>query len=1269
MTPDSQQVRRALNSGQFVPFFQPIVAVRTGKLVGFEVLARWDHPEMGIIAPDVFIPLAEKDGWIRELTAIIIRSAFASAAALLPSPLTISINISPLELHDAELTQQIRNLAEEAGFSLRRTVIEITESALAENPTQAYATVSALKELGCRIALDDFGTGYSSLRQLQSMPFDELKVDRSFVSSMTERRDSRKIVAAVIGMGQSLGLTTVAEGVETQEQADMLLWLGCDEAQGWLYGRPVPARELAAVIAAQRERPTAASFRWKNLTVGNLEGLPSQRLAQLQAVYDGAPVALGFLDRGLKYVNLNRRLADMHRKPLEEHFGRTISEVVPGVFAQIAPFLNRALRGEAVTDVEVKGSQPEETFLASYQPARDEAGEVVGISCAVIDFTARKRAEERLRQFERLVEGLEEMMAVVDRDYRFVLANRAYLRYRVMREEELVGRRVSDIVGSELFDGVLKAHFDECFNGGFVHFALRYRYPELGERDLDVSLAPVEMAEGVSAAACIFRDVTDIRRLERAETGWRKRIELAQQAGLRIGLWDWDIDANTVIWSDETYRQWGFTPETFSSRVEDAVTRIHHDDGARVALAIARVLSGEAKEFAEQYRIVRPDGSTCWIDAHGVMLQDEGLHMMGVGVDITGLKTIQRSLEESEEKYLLLLNSTAEAIYGLDLNGLCTFCNPACLRLLGYEKPADLLGKNMHQLMHHTRPDGTPYPTEECVIYRAIREGVPSHLSEEVLWRADGSRLFVEYWSHPMFRNGEPVGAVVTFLDLTERRRAEEARRASEAQYRELFENATYGIVVASEDGTLLDANPAVIRMLGYGSKEELLERNLQRDIELWGTSEIGARECEWMRKDGKTITVHLSSRAIRGPDGAVTQTQVIAEDVTERRSLEEQFRRAQKMEAVGQLAGGIAHDFNNLLTIINGYSDLLLHKLDRTDPERHLVEQIKDAGWRSAALTKQLLVFSRKQIVRPSHIDLNPVIANLEVMLRRIIGEDIALRSSLSAEPCPVLADRRTNRAGGDESRGQCAGRHAGRRRARHRNVARCLDDAYAAAHVNVRGGAYVVLTVRDTGAGMTEEVKNHLFEPFFTTKGPDKGTGLGLAVVHGIVRDCEGHIEVESQSGRGTTFRIFLPMAAVPSGQSAPVATEEQASRGGAETILLVEDDAAVRALTSHILSARGYFVLEAANGVAGLRIARSYTSRIDLLATDIVMPGITGRQLALAMRDSHPETRVLYLSGYSDTSFPRRAPGRRKEYLIEKPFKPEALAVKVREVLDAA
>jgi EAL domain-containing protein (putative c-di-GMP-specific phosphodiesterase class I) len=205
ITPNSQQVRHALDTGQFVPFFQPIAAVRTGELAGFEVLARWDHPDLGIIGPGAFIPLAERDGWIGELTTIIVRSAFAAAAALLPSPLTISINISPLELHDAELPQRIVSGAKKAGFSLKRTVIEITESAVSDHPRKARATVSALKEAGCRIALDDFGTGYSSLLQLQSMPFDAIKVDRSFVSSMTERRDSRKIVAAVLGMGQSLG--------------------------------------------------------------------------------------------------------------------------------------------------------------------------------------------------------------------------------------------------------------------------------------------------------------------------------------------------------------------------------------------------------------------------------------------------------------------------------------------------------------------------------------------------------------------------------------------------------------------------------------------------------------------------------------------------------------------------------------------------------------------------------------------------------------------------------------------------------------------------------------------------------------------------------------------------------------------------------------------------------------------------------------------------------------------------------------------------------
>ncbi len=1263
------EARRALAAGQFAPYFQPKVVLRTGKLAGFEVLTRWLHPDHGVISPNVFIPIAEKDGWIGEVTEQILCKALA-AASVIPAPLTLAINISPLQLRDSALPERIRTAAEQNRFSPDRIVVEITETALADNLDQARAMARELRALGCRIALDDFGTGYSSLHHLQSLPFDELKVDQSFVSSMAERRENRKIVGAVLGLGQSLGLATVAEGVETREQAEMLFWLGCDLGQGWLFGKPVPVEGLGAVLSEPREGAGVRSpFRWKKMSFGNLEGLPSQRLSQLRAIYDGAPVGLGFLDCGLRYVNLNQKLADMHGLPVEDHLGRSVAEMASDILPQIEPFLQRALQGEAIADVEIKQETNRKTFLASYRPARDEAGEVVGVSCAIVDFTARKEAEERLRQFERVVEGLEEMIVVIDRDYRYVLANRAFLNYRAVEVNKLIGRPVSEFFDGEIFESIVKGHLDDCFGGNTVHYDLRYRYPHLGDRDLQISYAPIWMSGGVVAAACVLRDVTEQKRLERAESGWQKRIELAQKAGLRIGLWDWDVKTNTVVWSDESCRQWGFTPGTFTGRVEDALTRIHPDDRLRVEESVGRVIAGLAEEYAEQYRVVWPDGGICWIDAHGVILRGDGVHMLGIGVDITHLKRIQQSLQESEENYLLLLNSTAEAIYGLDLNGNCTFCNPATLRLLGYHESGELLGRNMHRLCHHTRPGGSPYPEDECVIYRAIREGNPSHVADEVLWRADGTSFPAEYWSYPMSRDGTLVGAVVTFLDITGRKEAEEARTRSEARYRDLFENARYGILLAKEDGTLLDVNPELVRMLGYGSKAELLTRNLYRDItEGANASAAAATESKWKRKDGNLVTVHASGRAIRAEQVSGPLLEVTAEDITERKSLEEQFRQAQKMDAIGQLAGGVAHDFNNLLTVINGYSELLLNTRGPDDPERHLVEQIRDAGWKSAALTRQLLMFSRKQIPTPRVIDLNAVITNVEAMLQRIIGEDIVLRSFLSAEPCTVKAD-----PGSIEQMIMNLAVNARDAMPRGgqltiRTELTTIDAASSLARASVPPGTWVLLTMSDTGTGMTDEVKNRAFEPFFTTKGAETGTGLGLSVVHGIVMDCAGHIKVETRLGRGTSFRIYLPQAGET--ESALNASDKKHASAlrGSETILLVEDDHALLALLTHILTARGFLVLHAADGPEALTEARKRNGRIDLLATDIVMPGLGGRQLAEQLRSLHPETKVLYLSGYTDDVVARQGIAQEQVQFLEKPFSPDALIRKIRDVLDA-
>jgi PAS domain S-box-containing protein len=292
-----------------------------------------------------------------------------------------------------------------AGFSLNRLVIEITESALTESVQASADICRELKTMGCKIALDDFGTGYSSLLHLQSLPFDELKIDRSFVSSMQEQRQSRKIVSAVVGLGQSLGLTTIAEGIETQEQAEMLLWLGCELGQGWLYGKPVPATELAkTILTCQQRMPLKLSPHWQNGFAGTTDASPTQRMAQLQAVYDGAPVGLGFLDCDLRYVNLNKRLAEMNGATVEDHLGALVEDMVPEIFHNAETYLHRALEGEAIADVEATvpatASSAEETRLVSYQPARDEAGEVVGVSIAVIDITERKKIEEALQESE-----------------------------------------------------------------------------------------------------------------------------------------------------------------------------------------------------------------------------------------------------------------------------------------------------------------------------------------------------------------------------------------------------------------------------------------------------------------------------------------------------------------------------------------------------------------------------------------------------------------------------------------------------------------------------------------------------------------------------------------------------------------------------------------------------------------------------------------------------------------------------------------------------
>lgn len=469
-----REIALAFDRKSFRPHFQPMVDLHSGELRGFELLARWKHPSHGWIPADEFIPMAEQDGWIDRLTTELFGEGLR-ATARLPETMALSVNISAVQLRDRDLSGRIEALAREAGFPLDRLIVEVTESALMGELERVRPVAEEIKALGCKLALDDFGTGYSSLTQLQSLPFDEIKVDRSFVGTMAERRDSRKIVAAVVGLGQSLGLATVAEGVETLEQAQMLRWLGCEMAQGWYYGKAIPAEDLADTVAGYspwKLSPVPVSGVGR-VSSGSFDVVPSIRLAQLQAIYDGAPVGLAFVDRDLRYRILNRTLAQMNGHSLEAHIGQSVSTMIPDLFPLVEGFIRRALGGEAIPSVEITtpATHPNagRTIILSYEPARDEAGEVVGVSVAILDVTAVRQAETAQREaeenFRQMIELLPQIPWIIDAEGRALDVSQRWLEITGMTAEEWRGFGWLDALHPDDVEPTLAA-LDKSFKSG-----------------------------------------------------------------------------------------------------------------------------------------------------------------------------------------------------------------------------------------------------------------------------------------------------------------------------------------------------------------------------------------------------------------------------------------------------------------------------------------------------------------------------------------------------------------------------------------------------------------------------------------------------------------------------------------------------------------------------------------------------------------------------------------------------------------------------------
>ena len=511
-------------------------------------------------------------------------------------------------------------------------------------------------------------------------------------------------------------------------------------------------------------------------------------------------------------------------------------------------------------------------------------------------------------------------------------------------------------------------------------------------------------------------------------------------------------------------------------------------------------------------------------------------------------------------------------------------------------------------------------------------------------------------------------------------RAAQESLRLSELNCRSLVTNAPYGICRCDSSGKILDANPFLQVMLGYAAASELVGHHLgglYADSQQWfdladylrSGMPFNGLTAEWKRKDGTTTVVRISGRFVSNSDEG-TVFELFTEDVTERRALEQQLRQSQKMEAVGRLAGGIAHDFNNLLMVISGSSEFLLERLGPDPALRGPAQEIASAAGRASSLTRQLLAFSRKQMLAPSILDLNGVVTENLRMLTRMIGEDIDLVMVPGATLGAVRAD-----SGQIEQvimnlavNARDAMPSGGKLTLETSNVT--LDEEYARLHAPVQPGDYVALAISDTGAGMDSETQSHIFEPFFTTKGP-KGTGLGLSTVYGIVKQSGGYIFVDSEPGKGTTFKIFLPRVAAVGESAVHVAAPVVAPKAepGTETILLVEDEANLRYLARQFLEKQGYKVIEAADGAVAMQIVVAHEGVIHLLLTDVIMPGMNGRELAQRVSEIRPNVKVLYMSGYTENVIGHNGTLDAGVRLLQKPFNLRDLKDKVREVLDAS
>lgn len=783
-----------------------------------------------------------------------------------------------------------------------------------------------------------------------------------------------------------------------------------------------------------------------------------------------------------------------------------------------------------------------------------------------------------------------------------------------------------------------------------------------------------------------------------------------------------DLEGHLLHWNRAALALHGFTnSEEWCRHLDDFanVFEISTLDGEVVSLEdwpMSRLLRGERLEKHERcIRRLNTDWQRIMSYGGSIVLDAIGNQIAFLTItDVTEQKQALQAIAQYNERLRMLHQIDRALIAGESPEAIAAATLPLLRDLLGVRRAIlnifDLAAGEVEWLaaagrrrVHVGR--GVRYSIRLMGDVEALRKGeiqcinvhaLPPGPEVDALLRSGVD----DYIVVPMIVEGDLIGALslgggkTPFSDeqigiakevaaqfaiaLMHARLHENVRRQAQ-ELRSAFEDTNVAMVLTDINHRFVRVNAAFARMFGYSQEEilgmsmpditypdDIAESYAQRELLKAGKVSHFQIEKRYRHKDGRIVWGLANVSLIRGADGQPLQYVGQLQDITDRKQLEEQYRQAQKMEAIGTLAGGVAHDFNNLLTVIMGYSEVYLSTLRPEDPLRMPLTEIKKAGERATGLTRQLLAFSRKQVLMPAVLDLNTILADMAKMLNRLIGEDIALKILPSSDLWKVKAD-----PGQMEQvmmnlvvNARDAMPLGGKLLLETKNVA--IDGGYLQTHTQLSPGDYVLLAITDTGTGMDAATKARIFEPFFTTKGPTKGTGLGLATVYGIVKQSGGQIEVYSEVGQGTTFKIYLPRD--KSGQASnSVARVFTPLRGGAETVLLVEDEEGIRTLAKTVLQKYGYTVIEARNGGEAFMFCEANAKPIELLLTDVVMPNMSGRQLSERLAAFQPKMKTLYMSGYTDDAIVHHGVLEPGTPFLQKPFHPEEMARKVREILD--